>query len=172
MPDRDVFLLGFIVDGDVRWLVNLSWLQNQHLQHRERKSLSPTGHRGFLECTWKRVLYREAQAVGGSLRGLHDNVHPEVEFLPQGGMFHRLLLKPLDQVQVLHNRPQIPERDERPETNLFLHYLDVGCEENLLFFFFAYQSGGLSLKSFSAAWVAFGMSLASMLTVKNWPTSQ
>lgn len=67
--------------------------------------------------------YREAQAIGGSLGGLHDNVHPEVEFLPQGGMFHRLLLKPLNEVQILHNRSQIPEGEERQKKDIsFLHH--------------------------------------------------
>lgn len=56
VPDRDIFLLGFVVDGDVRGLVNFSWLQNQHLQHGEGKwlikMLSPTGCSDLLECTW------------------------------------------------------------------------------------------------------------------------
>ena len=53
-------------------------------------------------------LYGKSQPVGRALRGLHDDVHPEVEPLSLGRMFHRLLLKPLDQLQVLHHRPQIP----------------------------------------------------------------
>lgn len=52
--------------------------------------------------------YGEPQAIGGALRRLHDDVHPEVESVPQRRVFHRLLLEPLDQLQVLHHRPQVP----------------------------------------------------------------
>ena len=55
-------------------------------------------------------LYRKPQSVGGALRGFDYNVHPEVESLSLRRMFHRLLLKPLDQLQVLHNGAQIPGR--------------------------------------------------------------
>lgn len=54
-------------------------------------------------------LYWETQAVGGPLRGLDDNVHPEVKPLSLGGMVHYLFFKPLNQLQVLHNRPKVPE---------------------------------------------------------------
>jgi len=64
-----------------------------------------------------RVLHRKPQSVGGALRGLHDDVHPEVESLPLWRMFHRLLLKPQDQLQVLHHRAQIPGGRKRIETS-------------------------------------------------------
>lgn len=130
VPDGDIFLLGLIVNGDVGGLVNFSWLQNQHLQHRERKWPSDQdahSHRALrlVGVHADERAYREAQAVGGALGGLHDNVHPEVEFLPKGRMFHRLLLKPLDQVQVLHNGSQVPEGEDRSkaERHFFLHFL-------------------------------------------------
>lgn len=60
-----------------------------------------------LECLG--LFYWKPQAVGGPLRGLDDDVHPEVKPLPLGGMVHYLLFKPLNQLQVLHNRPKVPE---------------------------------------------------------------
>lgn len=65
--------------------------------------------------------YRKAQSVGGALRRLHDNVHPEVESLSLGRVFYRLLLKPLDQLQVLHHRPQIPRRKHDISLCLYRH---------------------------------------------------
>lgn len=55
-------------------------------------------------------LYWKPQSIGRSLRGLDDDVHPKVESLSLGRMFHRLLFKPLNQLQVLHDGPQIPGR--------------------------------------------------------------
>lgn len=113
MPDGDVLLLRLVVDGHIRGLVNLSGLQNQHLGHTKTKEpkiqqarrlesrQNPTERRAAF-------VYRKAQPLGGSLRGFHDDVHPEVESLPLWRMFHRLLLEPQDQLQVLHHRPQIP----------------------------------------------------------------
>lgn len=63
-------------------------------------------------------LYRKTQSIGGALRGLYDDVHPEVESLPLGGVFDRLLLEPLDQLQVLHHRPQIPGRQNTQDRRL------------------------------------------------------
>jgi len=38
MPDGDVLLLSLVVDGHIRGLVDFSQLQNQHLEHRERRT--------------------------------------------------------------------------------------------------------------------------------------
>lgn len=124
VPDGDVFLLGLIVNGDVGGLVNFRRLQNQHLRHRERVNVADQDARSrralrLVGAPVDERAYREAQAVGGSLGGLHDNVHPEVELLPQGRMLHRLLLKPLDQVQILHNGSQVPEGESRPKAEGF-----------------------------------------------------
>lgn len=73
--------------------------------------------RAFNETSTTVCSHREAQPVGGALRGLHDDVHPEVESLPLRGMFHRLLLKPLNQLQVLHHRAQIPG-DEKEKVSI------------------------------------------------------
>lgn len=83
VPDRDIFLLGFIVDGDVRRLVNLRWLQNQHLQHRERKKVSVrcsvgvhttrtshrTGKRRRLVVPWVASTIMSIQKLSFSRRG-------------------------------------------------------------------------------------------------------
>lgn len=42
--------------------------------------------------------YWKPQSVGGALRGLDDDVHPEVEFLSLRRMLQILLFKPLDQL--------------------------------------------------------------------------
>lgn len=50
VPDGDIFLLGLIINGHVGWLIDFSWLQNQHLRNRKRKGQAARAH--SFPCTW------------------------------------------------------------------------------------------------------------------------
>lgn len=116
MPDGDVLLFCLVVDGHVGRLVDFGWLKYQHLEEQKTGGWSLAHSPALVLAGVGDVCeYREAQAIGGALRGLHDDVHPEVEPLPLGGMVHDLLFKALDQLQVLHHGAQVPERNPRTE---------------------------------------------------------
>lgn len=99
MPDGDVLLFCLVVDGHVGRLVDFGWLKYQHLEEQKTGGWSLAHSQALVLAGFGDVCeYREAQAVGGALRGLHDDVHPEVEPLPLGGMVHDLLFKALNQL--------------------------------------------------------------------------
>ncbi len=176
MPYRNILLISFTVNGHVWRLVQFCWLQNQDLCNGRSNKIREMLFRSIQVWTQVRhscevVYYRKTQAVGGSLCGLHDNVHPEVESLSLRRILRVLLLKMLNQLKVLDDWSQVPERGNECEL-LQLYFLVNMYSISVNDLFYMYHMGGLSLKSFSAACTALGMSLASMLTVKNCPMSQ